>query len=144
MNKLEDRLALKDLVDRFAIFGDRKDSAAQASLFTEDGTIEVYSEGKLTMALQGREDIERVFTLFLKDFEIVYHFNGQQTVELDKETAKGIAYCTATLIHEENGKKIRTTNGIHYLDDYIKIEDQWLFVKRETIFDWSDKHELGN
>jgi hypothetical protein len=143
MNQIEDRIALKELVDTYAIYGDQRKMKEQADLFSENAVVELYFGGKLTSTLQGRQEIENTFTSFLKDFETAYHFNGQQTVIPDGDTATGIAYCTVTLIGVENGKKMRTTIGIHYDDEYIRVNNQWLISKRKSIFGWQDKAELG-
>jgi hypothetical protein len=47
LQRIEDRLALKSLVDRFSNLADQKDAAAQLPLFTEDATVETYFEGQL-------------------------------------------------------------------------------------------------
>jgi hypothetical protein len=143
MQQIEDRIALRELVDTYAIYGDQRKMQEQAALFSENAIVELYFDGKLASTLQGRQEIEDTFTSFLKDFETAYHFNGQQTVILHKDTATGIAYCTVTLIGTENGKKTRTTIGMHYHDEYIRISNQWLIAKRKSLFDWQDKAALG-
>jgi predicted double-glycine peptidase len=51
------------------------------------------------------------FGQFLKDFDTVYHFNGQQVVTIDGDYGTGTCYCLITLIGSENGKKMDTTIG---------------------------------
>lgn len=142
MNHVEDRIALKELVDMYAIYGDQRRIQEQAALFSETSTVELYSGDELSATLEGRQAIENTFTAFLKSFETVYHFNGQQTVVVNDSTATGIAYCTVTLIGLENGHKMKTTIGMHYHDEYVKLNSKWLIEKRKSYFGWQDKHQL--
>jgi len=77
------------------------------------------------------------------NFETVYHFNGQQTVTLNGDKASGVSDCMVTLIGNENGKKMKTTIGIYYQDEYVRENDRWLIARRRSVFDWEDKRELG-
>ncbi|WP_436414001.1 nuclear transport factor 2 family protein [Petrimonas sp.] len=141
--EIEDRLALKELVDRFSILSDIKHAQAQALLFTEDAVVETYQGDKLTVTLQGREQIAEVFGNFLNSMETVYHINGQQTVELNGNNATGISYCLVTLIGMENGKKMITNHGVFYQDNYVKDRDRkWLISKRKSTFHWTEKREF--
>jgi hypothetical protein len=45
------------------------------------------------------------------------------------------------LIGSDNGKKIKTTIGAVYLDNYVRRENRWLIAKRTGNFDWQDNHE---
>ncbi len=142
INHVEDRIALKELVDTYAIYGDHRKMQEQAALFSETGTVELYTGDELPATLTGRQAIENTFTDFLKCFETVYHFNGQQTVVFNDNTATGIAYCTVTLIGLENGQKMKITIGMHYHDEYVKTNNKWLIEKRKSYFGWQDRHQL--
>ncbi len=142
ITEIEDRLALKELVDRFSTLSDVKHAHAQALLFTEDAVVETYVGDRLTVTLKGREQIAEVFGNFLNSMETVYHINGQQTVELNGNNATGISYCRVTLIGQENGKKMITNHGIYYQDNYVKRNGQWLISKRKSTFHWTEKREM--
>ena len=144
MNQIEDRIALRELVDTYAIYGDQRKMRGQALLFSENGVVELYFDGQLTSTLTGRSEIEDTFTAFLSNFETAYHFNGQQTVVLiDGSKATGVAYCTVTLIGTEDGTKMKTTIGMYYHDEYEKSNQQWLISKRKSVFTWQDKQALN-
>src|SRR5688500_15604905 len=51
VQRLEDRAALKNLVDTFSNLADRKDVQKQVLLFTEDATVESITEGKPSSTL---------------------------------------------------------------------------------------------
>ncbi|WP_245372326.1 nuclear transport factor 2 family protein [Rhizobium leguminosarum] len=84
------------------------------------------------------------FAGYLANFETVYHINGQQTVELNGDTATGTAYCLVVLIADEAGKKIKNTSGVTYHDEYVRRDGKWLIAKRTSNFAWRDRQELGH
>lgn len=141
--QIEDRIALKELVDTFSILADKKDMKAQTQLFTADGIVETFVNGARVANLKGRKAMEEAFGSFLKSFKTVYHFNGQQTLTINGDKASGISYCMVTLIGTENGKSIKTTIGVIYQDEYVRENSRWLIAKRTSTFDWQDKRELG-
>ena len=143
VRELEDRAALKELVDTFSILSDRKDVRAQVQLFTANATVETYRKDVLAAKLTGRKEMEERFGAFLKNFETVYHFNGQQTVTISGDKATGVSYCMVTLIGVEGGRKMKTSIGVYYHDEYARENGRWLISKRRSVFDWEDKRELG-
>jgi hypothetical protein len=143
VRELEDRAALKELVDTFSILSDRKDVRAQVQLFTANATVETYRKDVLAAKLSGRKEMEDRFGAFLKNFETVYHFNGQQTVTISGDRATGVSYCMVTLIGLEGGRKMKTSIGVYYHDEYARENGRWLIAKRRSVFDWEDRRELG-
>lgn len=143
-NYLEERIALKELVDVFSILADQKKAQEQTFLFTENAEVVSIVNGKVNPALVGRKQIGEAFASFLNLFEKVYHLNGQQTVNITNNTASGTSYCQVTLIALENGKKIKNTFGIIYNDEYLKVNGHWLINKRVSNFIWTDKSVIEN
>lgn len=143
MKNIEDKIALKELVDTFSNLADTKEIQKQTLLFTEDATVESYSDGKQTSSLTGRKRIGDGFASFLNNFETVYHINGQQTVTINGDKATGVSYCLVTLIGDENGKKMKSTMGVIYNDEYVRQNGNWLIAKRRSNFAWREKQELG-
>lgn len=135
---MEDKLAIKELVDTFSILADDKNATAQALLFTEDAEVKSYANGVLTSELKGRAQITEVFGNFLAMFETVYHINGQQVVEINENNAKGTAYCQVVLIGQIEGKKSMLTQGVRYSDEYVKVDGTWLIARRTSNFMWAD------
>ena len=143
ISEIEDSIAIKNLVDTFSVLADQKETDKQTFLFTENATVESSRNGQRGGTLTGRKQIGDAFANFLKLFEVVYHINGQQTLTLNGDKASGISYCLVTLIGTENGKKMNTTMGVYYHDEYIKQDGRWFIAKRQSNFAWTDKHELG-
>ena len=141
--QLEDRAALKALVDTFSILADQKDVQRQLLLFTEDATVESRTGGAPGTPLKGRKQIGDAFTGFLANFQTVYHINGQQAVDLRGDRATGTSYCLVVLIGNENGKAIKTTMGVTYDDEYVRRGGAWLIAKRVSHFTWRDREEMA-
>jgi hypothetical protein len=105
--------------------------------------VETFVNGNRVTKLSGRKEMEDTFGAFLKNFETVYHFNGQQTVKINGDKASGTSYCMVTLIGIENGKKMKASIGVYYQDEYVRENNRWLIAKRTSVFDWQDKQELS-
>lgn len=97
----------------------------------------------MTLKLTGRKQIGKTFGQVLNSNEILYHFNGQNTVTLNGDMAEGTVYCITYLINTVDDKKIKTTMAIHYKDEYIRENGKWFISKRTSIFDWTERNTLG-
>ena len=139
MREFEDKMALRELVDTFSILADKKEARKQADLFTENATVETYISGKLATKLTGKEGIASTFENFLKNFTVVYHFNGQHLVSIQGDRATGTLYCLTYLFDTENGKSVKTSIGVRYHDEYVRKNGTWLISKRVSFFDWLEK-----
>ena len=140
MNVMEEKLALKELVDTFSILADQKDTDAQAMLFTEDATLKSYRGEELLSQQQGRQAIGNACGQFLALFDTVFHINGQQVAALTDDThATGTAYCQVVLIGlDASGQRTMTSQGTWYDDRYVKMDGKWLIANRTSHFVWSD------
>jgi len=140
---LEDKMAIKNVVDVFSNLADTKAIAEQVMLFTEDGVVESYSQGERSSLLKGREQLEQAFSGFLSNFHTVYHQNGQQTIdELTENTAKATSYCQVILVGQQDGKQIKTTMYTIYKDEFVKQNGQWLIKNRQSNFMWREVEEM--
>lgn len=142
--ELEDRVALKNLVDTFSNLSDTKEAELQAQLFTEDATVKTLIDGKVAVELKGRKQIAEVFGNFLATQETIYHMNGQQTVTLNGDSATGISYCQVAMIAIVDGKRMITQQGVRYNDEYQKIDGRWYIKNRISNFMWRDTRELSS
>lgn len=140
--ELEDRAALKNLVDTFSTLSDTKEAELQATLFTEDATVKTLVNGQVVVDLKGRKQIADVFGRFLATQETIYHINGQQTVTLNGNTATGISYCQVVMIAMSNGRRTFTQQGVRYTDEYQKINGRWYIKNRVSNFMWRDTKEI--
>lgn len=95
-------------------------------------------------SLKGREEIGNGFAAYLALFETVYHINGQQTVTIDGDRATGVSYCQVVLIRNQDGRRIMSTDGVYYNDEYVKADGRWLIAKRTSRFVWNDTREINS
>ena len=140
ISDIEDRIAIKNVVDTFSVLADHKDITTQVLLFTENGVVESKANGRPGNVLSGRKQIGDAFSAYLALFETVYHMNGQQTITLNGDKASGISYCTVTLIgNDQTGKKMKTTMGVYYQDEFVKVDGRWLIAHRTSNFTWQER-----
>jgi SnoaL-like domain len=137
-----DRIAIRELIDNYGLYADRREAQMQAKLFAENGIMEIYrgepDTSKAVGILNGRKELEEAFK-GLKQYDKTFHFNGQNTIKFDGDSATGTAYCLAHQFFVENGKRMLLVMGIHYYDTYTYRNNQWLFAKRKLILDFEDK-----
>lgn len=139
---IEDKMAIKNVVDLFSNLADTKDIDKQVLLFTEDAEVESITDGQSNI-LKGREQLKLAFSSFLSNFQTVYHQNGQQTIdELTENTAKATSYCRVILVGEQNGKQKKTTLYTLYRDKFEKQNGKWLIKYRQSNFIWQDFEDV--
>lgn len=139
VEEIQDRILLRELIDMVSILADQKNFQAQVQLFSENSISETVANGKTIMKLHGRNEMVDAFTEFIKDYDTVYHFNGQQQLKISGDIAKGTVYSLITLIQINNGIRVKTSVGAVYQDDYIRKDDRWYIEKRIGCFKWQDK-----
>ena len=139
-----DRLALRELVDAYALCADRGDAKGQMALFTEDTHFVVYMDAKSDIPSQeihGRDALAPVFD-HLNEYEATTHFNGQSTVALDGTDATGVSYCLAHHVSVHGSERSLMIASIRYLDRFTKIDGLWYFAQRRLFVDWIETRAL--
>lgn len=140
LGEAADRLAIRTLFDAYAHCADRRDAEGQKSLFTADTRFAVYMDGQNsdpTYVIESREGLTPIFD-DLNKYEATTHFNGQLTIEIKGESAKGEGYTLAHHLYREEGIRKMMVASLRYLDDYVKVEGQWFFAERKLIVDWTE------
>lgn len=131
---IEDKMAIKYVVDEFSNLADTKEIDKQVLLFTGDGEVASTSNGQ-TNVLKGRQQLQQAFSGFLANFHTVYHQNGQQTIEeLSDNTAKATSYCRVILVGKQGDKEMKTTLYTIYKDEFVKENGKWLIRHRTSNF----------
>ena len=142
LQEIEDRIAIKAIVDTFSNLADKQEFAALVMLLTEDAEVDFYFGEALAGSWKGRAAFEAALVSFSGNFEATYHLNGQQVIELQGDNATSQHYCLAMQIAASEGKKRLTTNGVTYSDTYVRHPDGWKIAKRTSRFGWSDTREM--
>jgi hypothetical protein len=133
-NRIEDRVMLKDLVDRYATESDKNNQDYYVHIFRPDLKLKVYFYGKLGMDITSVNDMIAQYKAFGAAKES-FHQNGQQVIDFQDDThATGTCYAIATLVTEEEGKDKLTLHAVRYYDKYVKIDDRWWIAEREQHF----------
>ena len=135
---LEDRIAIRELIDQYSYCADTRDAQGQMAIFTEDTNFEVYMDEKLpapTQVVTGRENLFPIFDN-LNTYLSTMHFNGQSTVKLDGERATGVTYCRAYHLNIQDGVQKLMIAGIRYCDIMVNQDGKWLFAERKLKVSW--------
>ena len=141
--ELEDRMALKELVDRYATESDKNNQDYYREIFRPDVRLKVYFGETLGMDIDNVEEMIARYKAF-GAAKASFHQNGQQVVDLVDEThATGICYAIATLVTEENGKDTLTLHAVRYYDQYVKVDGRWWIAGREQYFVYSSVPPLA-
>jgi ketosteroid isomerase-like protein len=139
---IEDKMAIKYVVDEFSNLADTKEIDKQVLLFTEDGTVTSVSNGQPSTPLKGREQLKQAFSGFLSNFHTVYHQNGQQTINLQGDKAEAVSYCRVILVGKQNDKEMKTTLYTIYKDSFVKDAGKWLIKERTSNFVHREQEEV--
>ncbi|SDM61196.1 nuclear transport factor 2 family protein [Pedobacter antarcticus] len=131
---IEDKMAIKYVVDEFSNLADTKEIEKQVMLFTEDGEVVSISGGKPSTPLKGRKQLQQAFSAFLSNFHTVYHQNAQQTIDLHGDKAEATSYCRVILVGNQNGKESKTTLYTIYKDSFVKENGKWWIKHRTSNF----------
>jgi hypothetical protein len=138
LQELEDRIAIRELIDQYTYCADTRDAEGQMAIFTEDTNFEVYMDEKLpapTQVVTGRKNLRPIFD-DLNQYLSTMHFNGQSTVKVDAGKATGITYCRAYHLKVLDGVQKLMIAGIRYYDTMVKQDGVWLFSERKLKVCW--------
>jgi hypothetical protein len=139
---LEDRLALRELVDAYAMAVDRRDEAWFRSLWLPDARLTThFGDGPPEGDMQGIEAIARVTTLIAR-FPLTLHLVANHLCWPDGDAVTGEAYSVAHhLTPTDDGRHDDYVMAIRYLDRYRRDEaGTWRFARREVRRQWT-RHE---
>ena len=141
-----DRLAIRELVEAYAYCADRRDAKGQMALFTQDTHFVVYMNAKdptPSQELHSREALAPVFD-DLNKYAATMHFVGQSTIlTLTGDRATGEAYTLAHHLTIDGAKRRLMIAALRYSDNFVKIDDVWLFAERLLYVDWLEERALS-
>lgn len=120
---VEDRLAIRELIESYNDAVMRFDADAWASNWTDDATWSLPGAGEIT----GKANFVPVWQGAMADFSFVGFFASAGPIIVDGNTATGTWY-QQEFLHQKDGVK-RTITG-KYQDSYVKADGRWFFAKR--------------
>jgi ketosteroid isomerase-like protein len=133
------RLALGDLVARYALNADRRDIDTMAGLFTEDAVLVLPdAPGRLdpVRAFTGRADITATLSA-LDGIPVTFHALVGQVFDAGPEpgTATGEIACVAHHLTGREGGASDLVWHCRYTDTYRLEHETWRFARREQRID---------
>jgi SnoaL-like domain len=144
--EMADRLAIRELIEAYAHYADRRDANGQMSLFTADTHFVVYmnsKDPKPSQELHSREALAPVFA-DLNKYAATMHSVGQSTIlSLTSERGTGEAYCLAHHLTVDGEKRELMVAALRYYDTFVKLDGSWLFAERLLYVDWIEERPLS-
>ena len=144
LEQLEDRIAIRELIDAYTFCADTRDIQGHMALFTDDTNFEVYMDEKVpepTQVITGRKNLFPAFDNLNQYFSTM-HFNGQSTVTWEQDAATGVSYCLAHHVKVDGQSRSLMIASIRYLDQFVKMDGHWYFRQRKLMVDWIDNRRL--
>jgi ketosteroid isomerase-like protein len=120
---VDDRLAIRELVDSYNDAVMRFDAEAWRSNWAEDASWSLPGAGDI----KGRDAIVGVWQQAMSAFEFVGFFASAGPILVDGTTASGTWY-QQEFLHQKDGVKRRITG--RYDDQYVKQGGRWYFSRR--------------
>ena len=125
---------LRNLIDAYAMLGDEKKISEQMQLFTPDASYKVYMGDFLAADVADRVTLEKEFNGHAALVKTYFTLNGQHTVEIDGDTAKGVSFSQIKMIRETDGQENITDYSVKYEDQYVLQDGKWLIKERTGYF----------
>jgi hypothetical protein len=135
---------LRDLAIRYATACDRRDGAALAAVFTDEGRLQVFQPSDADAPrseARGREALEAVPQI-LERFQRTLHFVGNTSYRVDGDSAEGEVYCIAHHVRTDGSGASDLKMYIRYQDRYVRSGGVWLISDRRVLVDWTEKQPV--
>ena len=131
IQELIDRIAIRDVMIRYARDLDRRDFDLVASCFTSDAYA-AYSDNENA----GLENIVSRLRRSVSRFQSSTHFMGDQSVEISSDTAEVQTYAIDYLLYTVDGTQSQSVGGLRYQDTMVRGDGLWKISHRVMHTDW--------
>ncbi|UVE17437.1 nuclear transport factor 2 family protein [Pseudomonas sp. LS44] len=131
---LDDRLAIQDLLYRYARAADDKDTAAYRACFSSNGVAVHWADFVVT---DGATIIDS-----LSQYQWTMHKVFNHAFEVEGDRARGYTYCLATHVADEQGQRRKEDWHVRYDDELLRENGQWRFLRREVQVGLIEKVDL--
>lgn len=132
MTDVDDRLALRHLVDSYAVGCDRRDLAMLTACFADGGTLTVHRLDRPATTMTAPAGLERI-PIGLARYDQTFHFVGNHLVDVRGDSATGDVYCMA---HHLTGAEDVVLH-IRYEDTYVRTGGGWRIATRHLRHLWT-------
>jgi ketosteroid isomerase-like protein len=135
MNPIEDELALKNLMSRYADAVNRVDAETWISTWAEDAIWNL-----LGNPVSGKDNILALWKQMMSSFEFALMLPSSCLFEVSDDTASGHWY-----LHEYTRDPEGNASTVlsRYLDTYVKQDGQWLYKSRDYGFIYNGPADLS-
>jgi len=135
MNALEDELALRNLMGRYADAVNRRDADAWVATWATDGVWNL-----LGNPVSGRDNILALWQQMMGSFEFALMLPSSCLFNVEGDTANGHWY-----LHEYTRDLQGNASTVlsRYLDTYVRQCGQWLFQSRQYSFIYNGPADLS-
>jgi hypothetical protein len=123
---LEDLLAIRQVLDDYGLHLDRYDYDAYASLFAEDGEVDLGEHGQA----KGRAAIKELVSRQSGPKGSAFRIISNPHIEVDGDTATTTAMFTVLVASPEGGVKVASLG--HHTDDLRRVDGRWCFAIRRA------------
>jgi uncharacterized protein (TIGR02246 family) len=120
---VEDRLAIRELVESYNDAVMRFDGEAWAANWRDDASWTLPGAGEI----QGKDNFFPVWQQAMSGFSFVGFFASAGPIHVTGDTATGTWY-QQEFLHQKDGGKQAITGK--YEDEYVKVDGRWYFQKR--------------
>jgi ketosteroid isomerase-like protein len=139
---VEDRVALSDLVHRYASYVDARDFDRLVDLFTDDAVL-VVPEPPRTLEpdieRHGRDDIRQAVEGVLRAVRTVHQIVGEvYDAGPSPDAAHGAITGVAHHLMERDGGHVDLSWSLRYADDYRRTPEGWRIARRVLTIDVVD------
>ena len=141
MTGVDDRVALRALVDGYAIAVDGRSEDGFRALWTPDACLTIHEAGgAATTTFDGVDQIVGVIRAIAR-YRQTLHVVGAHVVDIHGDEASGEASCIAHhLVGGDDGGWHDLVMVIRYVDRYVRQPDgSWRFRQRECRKKWTSR-----
>ncbi|HEX3825186.1 MAG TPA: nuclear transport factor 2 family protein [Mycobacteriales bacterium] len=129
--EVADRLAIQDLIGRYAVIVDSGDFDALDDLFTPDAEIDFST---FNGPVGGLAEIKTFLDASLPFFTRTQHMMGLPLIDLDGDTAHARTSCNNPMISTKpDGTVSVWLIGLWYDDELVRSDEGWRFSARNQI-----------
>ena len=121
---VEDRLAIRELIETFAVGAMRIDPDIWGSTWAEEGSWKLPS---MTEPAKGKSNILAAFKEKMAYVNFMSMISFPANLVIDGDRARGKAYCRELIFPKGGGQKIVV--GC-FEDEYVKRDGCWYFLSR--------------
>jgi hypothetical protein len=121
---IEDRLAIRELIETFAVGVTTIDPQLWGSTWAEEGA---WKTPSMPEPVQGRANIIAKFEQMLAYVRFMSMSAVPSDLDFEGERATGKAYCRELIFPKTGGQKIVVG---YFADEFVRRDGQWLFLTR--------------